>query len=201
MSSHQISETDHRALPWRVHELLADIPVEDVWRFPLELGPDDDLETFRIQMTAAIDGMSRTSPMAVLLRIRLAIGRLLGWDPQRSGTPSMKLRRRYAAAEGIDPALAGEDMGGDFSMVYRRDDEWLGEIENKTVLAALHLGRVPLAAGGAVVHLAVYSQPKGWFGRGYMAFIKPFRLWIVYPAIMRAAAKQWNEFLGQRPRG
>ena len=194
MRPHQVSESDHRALPWRVHELLTDIPVEDVWRFPLELGPADDLETFRTVMTAAVAGMSRTSPMALLLKLRLAVGRALGWDWREGDPRSMQLRDRYAAAEGIDAALEPEDMAGDFSLVYRLEDEYLGEIENKTVLAALHLGRVALDNGNAAVHLAVYARPKGWFGRAYLAFIKPFRLWIVYPAIMKSAAKRWSAF-------
>jgi len=192
MGKHQLSKAEHAALPWRVHDLLPDIPVEDVWRFPLELGPGDDLETFRTQMTAAVDGMNKGSPMALLLRLRLAIGRLFGWDRKETDVRSLQLRHRYAAAEGIDPALEPADLAGDFSLVYRLDDEYLGEIENQTVLAALHLGRVPLSNGQAAVHLAVYSLPKGWFGKAYMAFIKPFRLFIVYPAIMKAAAKRWD---------
>lgn len=194
MREHQISEAEHAALPWRVHELLHDIPVEDVWRFPLELDAEDDLEAFTEQMFAAVDSMGNASLMAILFKIRVAMGKLFGWDPEQSDSREMKLRRRYAAAEGIDPELAPEDAAGEFSLVYRLDDEYLGEIENKTVLAALHLGRVPLDNGRSAVHLAVYSAPKGWIGRAYMAFIKPFRLFIVYPTIMRAAAKQWVEY-------
>ena len=197
MRKHQLSLAEHAALPWRVHELLPDIPVEDVWRFPVELGPEDDLETFRTVMTAAVNNMSRRSPMALLLRFRLAVGRLLGWDRAEGDPRPMQLRVRFAATEGIDPILGPEDSAGDFSLVYRLEDEYLGEVENKTVLAALHLGRVRLDNGNAAVHLAVYSQPKGWFGRAYMAFIKPFRLFIVYPAIMKAVARRWDEHSAQ----
>ncbi|NND02490.1 MAG: hypothetical protein HKN91_06865, partial [Acidimicrobiia bacterium] len=70
MRPYQVSEVEHNALPWRVHDLLPDIPVEDVWRFPLELGPQDDLETFRAQMMAAVDDMGSASALALLLRIR-----------------------------------------------------------------------------------------------------------------------------------
>ena len=62
-------------------------------------------------------------------------------------------------------------------------------------MAAIHLGRVPLTNGNSAVNLAVYAQPKGRFGRVYMAAIKPFRLWIVYPQIMRAAAARWRSYL------
>ncbi len=40
--------------------------------------------------------------------------------------------------------------------------------------------------------MAVYVKPRGVLGRGYMAFIKPFRYWIVYPALMRWMRQTWN---------
>jgi hypothetical protein len=33
--------------------------------------------------------------------------------------------------------------------------------------------------------MAVYVKPRGRFGRPYMAFIAPFRHWVVYPALLR----------------
>jgi hypothetical protein len=40
--------------------------------------------------------------------------------------------------------------------------------------------------------MAVYVKPRGLFGKGYMALIKPFRYWIVYPALMRAIERMWT---------
>lgn len=40
--------------------------------------------------------------------------------------------------------------------------------------------------------MAVYVKPRGPFGKGYMALIKPFRYWIVYPALMRQIERAWN---------
>jgi hypothetical protein len=39
--------------------------------------------------------------------------------------------------------------------------------------------------------MAVYVKPRGWFGKAYMAFIKPFRYLVVYPAAERQIARQW----------
>ena len=189
---YRISESAHKALPWLVHDLLSDVPLEDVWRFPLELGPDDDLETFRREMGAAVEGMGRRSPVAILFAARMAIGRVFGWDRRSSETRPRQLRARYAAATGIDPDLYDSDAAAEFSLVYRLPDEHLTEIENRTVLAALHLGRVPTADGRSAVNLAVYSQPKGLLGTLYMLAIKPFRHWIVYPAIIKATTARWE---------
>ncbi len=44
--------------------------------------------------------------------------------------------------------------------------------------------------------MAVYVKPRGLFGKGYMALIKPFRYLIVYPALTRQTERMWNS----RPR-
>jgi hypothetical protein len=40
--------------------------------------------------------------------------------------------------------------------------------------------------------MAVYVKPRGLFGRGYMALIKPFRYLIVYPALTRQLGRAWD---------
>ena len=200
MKQYMISEADHLALPWRVHELLADFDLEDVWRFPLLLRPENSLADFRREMTAAVDHIPRFGAAALLFRIRLLIGRLFGWDRPVAPGRARPLRARYVASRPDDRAAGDSDVEAapgatSFSPVYIYEDEYLGEIENKTVLAALHLGRVPVPGGNYAVHLAVYSQPKGRFGRLYMRLIEPFRLWVVYPAIMRLAARRWEQFM------
>jgi hypothetical protein len=40
--------------------------------------------------------------------------------------------------------------------------------------------------------MAVYVKPRGRFGRPYMAFIAPFRHWVVYPALMRQIERAWS---------
>jgi hypothetical protein len=41
--------------------------------------------------------------------------------------------------------------------------------------------------------MAVYVKPRGQLGQAYMAFIKPFRYLIVYPALMRHIERAWTE--------
>jgi hypothetical protein len=40
--------------------------------------------------------------------------------------------------------------------------------------------------------MAVYVKPRGRFGRPYMAFIAPFRHWVVYPALLRQIERAWT---------
>jgi hypothetical protein len=41
--------------------------------------------------------------------------------------------------------------------------------------------------------MAVYVKPNGLLGNAYMAAIKPFRHLIVYPQMLRAIERRWNE--------
>jgi hypothetical protein len=42
--------------------------------------------------------------------------------------------------------------------------------------------------------LGVYVKMRGRLGRFYMSLISPFRHYIVYPAMMRAAQKGWPRY-------
>ena len=43
--------------------------------------------------------------------------------------------------------------------------------------------------------MAIYVKPKGTFGKLYMLAIKPFRLLIVYPALLKSIKKKWEQYL------
>ena len=81
----QISKREFERLPLRVHDLLADVPLHDVWAVDLpgmRSGPtlDEFLQTAGMRQFAL-------SPVArTLLNIRLAVGRILGWDGEPDAT-------------------------------------------------------------------------------------------------------------------
>jgi len=60
------------------------------------------------------------------------------------------------------------------------------------VHGVIHLAWADRSQGHYQSEMAVYVKPRGVLGRGYMAFIKPFRYWIVYPALMRWMRQTWN---------
>jgi hypothetical protein len=79
-----------------------------------------------------------------------------------------------------------------FAPLYRTDVEFAAEISNQTMHGVMHLAWVDNGEGRYQGQMAVYVKPHGLFGKGYMAFIKPFRYWIVYPALMRQIERAWN---------
>jgi hypothetical protein len=107
------------------------------------------------------------------------------------GTAETSLRER------LPPDLRG--TASDFAFgslpfvpLYRTDREAAAEISNRTVHAVGHLGWVDCGDGRFEGRIAVYVKPRGVFGRAYMALIKPFRYWIVYPALMRQMERAWD---------
>ena len=78
-----------------------------------------------------------------------------------------------------------------FTTLYRTDLEAAAEISNRTVHGVAHLSWVDRGQGRYQGQMAVYVKPRGLFGRGYMALIKPFRYLIVYPALMRQFEQAW----------
>ena len=79
-----------------------------------------------------------------------------------------------------------------FVPLYRTDSEFAAEVSNQTVHGVMHLAWVDQGEGRYQGQMAVYVKPRGPFGKGYMALIKPFRYWIVYPALTRQTERTWN---------
>lgn len=195
MSKIKISPKEHLKHPWQVHALCADFELEDVWRVPIELGTQHSLQLFMDQFKKTEAQLSKNGPAGMLFKLRLALGKLFGWDALPDANRAGSIRLRYAQQNGLTVLQLPTPGTGSFVPVYQLENEFLSEIENETVHATLHFGRVQLRTNVWGIQMAIYVKPKGRFGKAYMLLIKPFRLWIVYPAMMRATSTRWKEFL------
>jgi hypothetical protein len=196
----------HESQPWRIHEIVPDFTLEDVWALPAQGGEDDFASL--LALIASVDPAHADSPATRFLW--LARDRLGAWFDLG--------RIRVSAAEGDTPAgglpipgtneasLAGRlpedlrDGAGEvdfgslpFIPLYRTDNEAAAEISNRTVHGVAHLAWVDRGDGRYQGQMAVYAKPRGLFGRAYMASIKPFRYLVVYPALMRQFERAWSE--------
>ena len=96
-------------------------------------GPDDFHRL--VEGMAAGDPSEGSSPaVRALFAIRWKLGELLGWDRRR--TASARACRRFATA--CPPTCATARPGPDFDALpfdplYLLDDEWAGEIANRTM--------------------------------------------------------------------
>jgi hypothetical protein len=195
----------HESRPWRIREIVPDFTLEDVWALPVH-GGAEDFQTL-IENTASFDPSKTDSlPARVLWDVRDRLGRWFGLgrisastaSPGRlpiPGTSETSLKGRLA--DDLRDTTADLDFASlPFSPLYRTDVEFAAEISNQTVHGVMHLAWVDQGEGRYQGQMAVYVKPRGPLGKGYMALIKPFRHWVVYPALMRQIERAWNIRLG-----
>jgi hypothetical protein len=194
----RIPNGTHTSRPWRIHEVVGDFRLEDVWELPTPGGPDDFPRL--VEMAAALDPAGSTRGAAgALFRIRWKLGELFGWDDADDGVGARvpTLRERLPVDLRAGPSGPAFDAAP-FTPLYLLDDEFAAEAANHTMHGVLHLGWVPDGDGGFHGEMAVYVKPNGLLGEAYMAAIKPFRYLLVYPAMMRAFARAWRARVGAR---
>lgn len=192
----RLSNSEHESHVCRIREIAPDFRLEDVWALPAQ-GGAEDFATL-LEVMASLDpanGGSRAT--RALFSIRFRLGRLFGWDDTRR---PLAIPNDTQATLGArlpedlrDTATGGPDLSSyGFLPLYRTDVEWAAELSNRTVHAVMHLAWVEQGEGLYRGQMGVYVKPRGEFGAAYMALIKPFRYWVVYPALMRQIERAWN---------
>ena len=186
----------HRKRAWRVHTVAPDFQLLDVWRF--DLGHRTaDLEPF----LPCLWGAGAAIENSWLARLRLWIGRALGWDDHDftlpiPGCPEMSVAARLVAADHSANRAAPDSPSPlkavPVKTVYVFGDEALYEISNDTIHALLHVGVANSPAEGGSASLAVYIKSRGLHSRLYMALINPFRHLIVYPTLIGLVEGSWR---------
>jgi hypothetical protein len=174
-------------------EVAPDFRLEDVWALPVYGGADDFPKLLEVM---ASRDLSRQAPvmLRLMFAVRWQLGRWFGWDdPADRPIPG---RSETSLTERLPPDLRGTvtgmRFGSLFTPIYCTDTEFAAEISNQTVHGVMHLTWVEHGDGRYQGQMAVYVKPRGRFGRQYMAFITPFRHWVVYPALLRQIERAWN---------
>ena len=193
----RIDPGEFRARPLRVHALLHDVPLEDAWAVPLAGGgAGRTLDDVRAVMADEL--ASAPAPVQALFRLRTRVGRLLGWDRPRAAWDDESFARRLTPADRARSRVAPGTPDGRFRILYRFDDEQLGELRNATVHAFVSLS-IAEAPAGYTAFLGVFVRTVHRSTGLYMAAIAPFRRLIVYPAIIRGMQRTWVARYGERP--
>ncbi|MBV8929592.1 MAG: DUF2867 domain-containing protein [Mycobacteriaceae bacterium] len=190
----RLPDEAHFGRPWRIHEFTRDFRLEDVWALPTPGGPHDFPRL--IELAGSFQGSGqRFSVVGFLFAVRIALGRILGWDREIDDPDRESVRQRLPADLRARPSSIQPAMG--FTALYQLDDEWAAELINRTVHGVLHLGWVP-EGDGYRGQLAIMVKPNGFLGRAYLAAITPFRYGVVYPRMLRDIGRQWYSHKGSR---
>jgi Protein of unknown function (DUF2867) len=196
-------KAEHERRPLRIHGVVSDFDLEDVWALPVE-GGADDFQPFLDFITSFDPSETENRPARFLWDLRDRLGTWLDLGEISSpvdaeeggglpipGTDETSLRERLPAD--LRDTTAGFDFDSlPFVPLYRTDREAAAEIGNKTVHGVIHLSWVETGGGRYQAQMAVYVKPRGAFGQAYMALIKPFRYLVVYPALMRELERAWG---------
>jgi hypothetical protein len=189
----QVPAREFERLPLRVHAFLAGVPLHDVWAVDLPRTRSgitlDEFLRMRGARPYTLSPVVRT-----LVRIRLFIGRLLGWDREPATAGETFVTRLTAADRSKSLAAAGTREGL-FRVVYRFENEQLLELINRTAHAAA-LSALVETANTYRFYFGVYVRNIGRFTSVYMALIDPFRKLIVYPSLLRSIRASWNQAFG-----
>jgi Protein of unknown function (DUF2867) len=209
----RLPNSAHESQPWRIREIASDFTLEDVWALPAH-GGAEDFQALLELMAASDPANAESLPTRVLWRVRdrlgswFDLGRISVPVDSSGGDEAGKLpipgKSETSLAGRLPDDLQGTvedlDFGSlPFAPLYRTDVEFAAEISNKTVHGVMHLAWVDQGEGRYQGQMAVYVKPRGLFGKGYMALIKPFRYLIVYPALMRQTERTWNARTAQHP--
>jgi hypothetical protein len=190
----RIDPGEFRARPLRVHALLHDVPLEDAWAVPLAGGgAGRTIQDFRAVMAAGLG----TAPAVVrsLFWLRNRLGAAFAWDRRDPAWSAESYADRLSAADRARSLVAPGSRDGQFSLLYRFEDEQLGELRNATVHAFLSLSIRP-TPGGYLAYVGVFVKPVHRLSRLYMSAIAPFRYLLVYPALLRKVQRGWAERYG-----
>ena len=190
----QIPAQELRRLPLRVHDFLGGVPLHDVWAVDLPR-MRSGITLAEFLLAAGTRPFTPSLAVRVLLKIRLVIGRLLGWDRERDEAVTETFANRLTTVDRSKSLVPAGTRDGPFRVVYRFDNEQLAEVINRTAHGAA-LSALVETANGYRFYFAVYVRSVGPMTRVYMAVIDPFRKLIVYPSLLRSVQTTWNRTFG-----
>jgi len=194
----QISPAEFYALPLRVHTLLADISLDDVWAVDLPAHCNDVtlcefLRRARENKSDRADAEINRFPLfaRALFGLRFFLGRVLGLETEPKDAPVVSFGNRLTVEDRARSIVEPGTAEGLFRIVYRFENEQLAEIQNRTVHAAA-LSALAEKVHGYRFYFAVYVRSRSWITPLYMGLIDPFRRWIIYPALLKKIRADWD---------
>lgn len=181
--------------PLRVHIFLADVPLHDLWVIHLPGGGEGrTLED--LQRLLTFGDLEQANPIvAGLFKLRWLLGRLFGWDDEKHDLPAASYVHHLTDEDREHSRVEPGSADGPFQVIYRFENESLGEIVNATV-HAFALTAMERTADGYTVYLGVYVKKINRLTPLYMALIDPFRKLFVYPAMIRKMERTWARAYG-----
>jgi hypothetical protein len=198
----QISPVEFCTLPLRVHTLLADVPLHDVWAVDLPAHRHGiTLSEFlrRARQDGSAAELDKFPPIArALFHLRFSLGRIFRLEAEPKNASAASFANRLTAEDRARSSVVPGTLEGVFRVVYRFENEQLLEIQNRTVHAAA-LSALAAPAEESPdryrFYFAVYVHQRTWITPLYMRLIDPFRKLIIYPAMLKKIRATWDHHI------
>ena len=189
-------KTSYDDLQLFAHQLLAGVPMTSLYRLDLTGGP---VGMTVLEIKEAVGFNTEKLDAGVVTKalfwIRGLIGRVLGWDDDDQLAGSVSFLPRLTAVDIGRSQIEPGRKEGISRVLYCFENEFAAEIINRTVHCFWVMATEPTANGYAL-YMAVYVRKLNWFTPIYMALITPMLKWIIYPALNRSVAINWNKTTG-----
>ena len=188
----RIPNTEFTGRPWRIHELTKDFEIEDVWALQTPGGPND-LALLVKQFAGEGTDFKPSRMYRLLFAIRWRLGALLGWDKEEYAVGARHVSLRERLPDDLREGIRGPDLRVvPLKSVYQTSNEWVTELGNRTVHAAMHIGWVSDDTGGYSAQMAILVKKNDWLGKVYMPLILPFRRVFVTPNMVKTISQGWR---------
>lgn len=76
----KVVKQEHIKHPWKVHNLLKDFRVEDIWLLPIDLDKEHNLNDVLEQLVETKNKISETGLVGKLFNLRQYLGNIFHWD-------------------------------------------------------------------------------------------------------------------------
>jgi hypothetical protein len=185
---------------WKVSKIANDFTLVDAWELPIYIKTSKNV-TLKKVCDIILQGMSGKRNIykltTLLHKIRRVLGVQLGWDNDVNSLPipgcrEKSVRERMFLKENKIEKYKLNNI--EFNIVYNNENELLMELSNNTVHGMLHFCWIDETIRNKKVRMAAFVKTRGALGKIYMAIIKPFRVFIVYPALMISSKENWDQF-------
>ena len=179
--------------PLRVHRFLAGIPLRTLSRVDLPGGRAGMTLPEINAIVLSEPGEFQVGPLTkALFWLRTIIGRVFGWDDAKELTESVTYLSHLSEEDRARSLITPGKDQGITRVLYCFENEFLGEIINRTV-HCFWLMTSEQTEQGYALYMAVYVKKLNWFTPIYMALVSPMLKWIIYPAVDKGIKRRWAE--------
>lgn len=187
----RVAPEEYQRIALKAHALLKDVPLHDVWAIDLPACESRRTIVDLRSLLAKHSIVSASSAATILFALRMALGKVFGWDRESSAAHGESYLHRLSEDDKHSSLVTPGTREGPFRVLFVSPREAISEVRNVTVHGFSVYALLPQSSGYRL-YWAIYVKPVGYVTSWYMRLIDPFRRFIIYPAVLRHIRAIWS---------